>query len=614
MSLFNVRINACVLRLTACCGLFAATATVAAVPDAVQPPTLHVGVSSNCQYHTLADVIAATPSAGWQIQVEGNLTDQHATIANKNLAILPGLCPNSTGTVPTQVTISGAGSTNAPVLTITGTSSVHLIGLVISGGHSGGIDGGGISYNGSGILTLTTVTVSGNTANYGGGINFKGNGGAAELHINHDTIISANIATVSGGGIRVEGTATLFMLAPNSTVAFNHADGGYGGGIEVIGPAQANIGSPGDGVAAIFSNQAARGGGIAAVSGLGDYDGSVLRLFTTDAFNPVRVEGNAATVNGGGIYASPSSQGAGEICLFNFRIDSNYAKEGAALYANTFNDFGENDVNMNDSYNCDVSQFASVACDPSVACNTIHGNVAEDVSNGYTPTTGAALLLQSGNHFRAHQIDVRGNHGGYALRVVGNTSTPAFYTTASLSNCIFADNAVTAQLILSSSGTVHLNLSNCTLAHDQIGGSHVIYAEDTFSLNDSIIDEPGIPALQFSGSASGLGGLHNLANDPSGLAGGPTIVTGEPTFVDAANGDYRLNVVRQGGTVFASLGVDYAPAVTGDDRDIRTLPFDQDVPSVANRFGVRDLGAYEMQPYPDRIFVDSFGDPVRLAY
>ncbi len=37
-----------------------------------------------------------------------------------------------------------------------------------------------------------------------------------------------------------------------------------------------------------------------------------------------------------------------------------------------------------------------------------------------------------------------------------------------------------------------------------------------------------------------------------------------------------------------------APAVTGDDRDIRTLPFDQDVPGVTHRFGVRDLGAYEM--------------------
>src|SRR5206468_6150163 len=106
-----------------------------------------------------------------------------------------------------------------------------------------------------------------------------------------------------------------------------------------------------------------------------------------------------------------------------------------------------------------------------------------------TPTNGAALLLQSGTILHSTDLDVRGNHGGYALHELGNTITPAFYSDVQLSSCLFADNVVSQELILSSGGgTEHLNLRNCTFAHDTIGTSRVIAANDTLSLNDSIID------------------------------------------------------------------------------------------------------------------------------
>jgi hypothetical protein len=43
-------------------------------------------------------------------------------------------------------------------------------------------------------------------------------------------------------------------------------------------------------------------------------------------------------------------------------------------------------------------------------------------------------------------------------------------------------------------------------------------------------------------------------------------------------------------------------------------PRNQDVPFVANRFGMSDVGAYEMQPIADRIFADAFGDATSLVH
>jgi hypothetical protein len=75
-----------------------------------------------------------------------------------------------------------------------------------------------------------------------------------------------------------------------------------------------------------------------------------------------------------------------------------------------------------------------------------------------------------------------------------------------------------------------------------------------------------------------------LSNDVSTLPADPTIIEGEPQFLDAAGGDYHL--------LSASLGVDFAPTAGGIDLD--GLPRDVDLP-VPDLFGPRDLGAYEHQ-------------------
>jgi hypothetical protein len=70
-------------------------------------------------------------------------------------------------------------------------------------------------------------------------------------------------------------------------------------------------------------------------------------------------------------------------------------------------------------------------------------------------------------------------------------------------------------------------------------------------------------------------------------SGNPSIVAGVPSFVDAANGDYHLAPIAQVALDFGNTGaVDYDldggyPVV--------------DLPSITNRFGPGDLGAYERQ-------------------
>jgi hypothetical protein len=78
-------------------------------------------------------------------------------------------------------------------------------------------------------------------------------------------------------------------------------------------------------------------------------------------------------------------------------------------------------------------------------------------------------------------------------------------------------------------------------------------------------------------------------------------VQGEPTFVDAANGDYHLK--------YGSLGIDFAPAGTGSDLDRQ--PRAVDMLLVNDLFGPMDIGAYELQRAPpciagDTIFCNGF--------
>jgi predicted outer membrane repeat protein len=193
---------------------------------------------------------------------------------------------------PRTLTISGPG---ANLLTISGNnaSSVFQInwgwtmtisGVTIKEGSSS--RGGGI-YN-LGNLDLTNSTVSGNSAQYGGGIYVTGTG---TVNLTNSTV-SGNSAQ-DGGGIYVTGTGTVNLT--NSTVSGNSAQ--YGGGISVIG--------------------------------------ENLSGWCTVNLTNSTVSGNSATVAGGGIFNSEILSGNVIACtvnLTNGTVSGNSASSGSGIF------------------------------------------------------------------------------------------------------------------------------------------------------------------------------------------------------------------------------------------------------------------------------------------
>jgi hypothetical protein len=394
------------------------------------------------------------------------------------------------------------------------------------------------------------------------------------------------------------------MIAPSSIIAFNEAlglddSGGYGGGIQVTGPAIAYIGSSGiGGLGAIYSNSARDGGGISITSGSDDGLDALVHLFTTDPLNPIMVRGNDASDRGGGVYLQGYedffSNSTAHLCAWDFRIEDNFARDGSAIYENFYTSIGYigGDVHLNDPA---CVHPGAVRCASGVPCNTISGNDA-DMSGA--ATDGATIRLLDGAELNANRFEMRGNRGGYAFRASSDS-----YVTIGISTCLLAENEVTRRLI-STEGIPYLTLEDCTLARNLIGSTDVLHAQAGLVLSRSIIDQPGNLTLAYSGPADELHVSYVLSSDITSLPSDPSIVAGAPLFVDNANGDYHQRL--------ASPGIDFAPPVVGDDRDLDGQPRDQNMAGVPDLFGVRDLGAYERQRGlldcggGDTIFCDGF--------
>jgi hypothetical protein len=140
--------------------------------------------------------------------------------------------------IGTNLTITGAGARTTVidamgephrVLEITG-GTVAISGVTITGAKEAPEDGVGINIGGSASVTLTNVSVSGNTVKQnfsGGGISA---GGSTTLTINASTI--ADNVGYNGGGLDLGGTTVI----TNSTIAGNQAgdpkNNGDGGALE----------------------------------------------------------------------------------------------------------------------------------------------------------------------------------------------------------------------------------------------------------------------------------------------------------------------------------------------------------------------------------------------
>jgi len=517
-------------------------------------------------------------------------------------------CPQPDSTQP-LVTLDGSGANR--VLTISGASNITLRNVAILNGDVGGGDGGGIYFGGSGSLSLTRSNVALNRAGYGGGINFNGSGGNANLYLLSDTTVLNNTASVSGGGIRIEGSARLFALQAQTWIGANHAQSGYGGGVEILGPARADIGSPGyNGGGVVSYNDAVDGAGVAAVP-LSSGQATV-RIFTTDSATPVQIDNNIASGHGGAVYlgAESSNFNHGVLCAYDFRLHDNQGAHGAAIYADssssTFDEDQGGEAYLNvvppgavgGAAHCGPESppaLGAVDCAAGAPCNEVRHNQVDDINAQPAP---AVIEIGSGGSLQADPFSLRENTAATLLKFTGSDEA---YVAAVIRNCLVADSHTLHELISVQDGR-GFGINGCTAAGNTIDNGYVIYVNGRLTLVNSIIDQPGRDVLDYVGDAANRTINYVIANETATLPGAQHTQGNTPIYVDAPAGDYHL--VRN------SPGVDYAPAQGGTDLDGK--PRDIDLTLTPNLYGSRDIGAYERQsPFDgcgarDTIFCNGF--------
>jgi len=231
--------------------------------------------------------------------------------------------------------------------------SLTLTTSTISGntaGHGGGIEN-------SGTLTLTASTVSGNTARIGGGIkNSATPSGNSATTINNSTI-SDNSASLRGGGIHSNGEVDI----TNSAITGNSAPDD-GGGIHNSGTLNLTASTVGDNISGRHGGGIYNGAGTVALTtstvsgnsasntrgsggGIHNEMGTVALTTTTVSSNTAgtgggisndgvltitnsTISGNTAAGGGGGIRAS------GKLTVTNSTISSNTAAGGGGIFTN----------------------------------------------------------------------------------------------------------------------------------------------------------------------------------------------------------------------------------------------------------------------------------------
>ncbi len=477
------------LLLIVCVCLFGLQQARATCSIVVPPSPRYVGnkTSDNkCTDNDIQSAINAVNCPGSKIFITGerSYTNQHLVISGQSLSLIGSASAcgvaNANGgisTAPTAPlrTLTGSSTLGASVISIIGNSTVTLQYLDITGGNLGSSGkGGGVFFFGSGALTLDTTTVDANQADSGGGISMNSpSSSALTLTLLKNSLVTNNIATTSGGGILLEGNSQLIAISDQTLIGSNQALGGYGGGIHIIGPARADIGSAGhDGTGVISNNSAVYGGGIAARATQNNAQDAIVQLFTSNAEHPVDVQNNQASAIGGAIYLQPFQDATGSFsdarfCAYNFRIDDNTAADGAAIYSDVTSASGQADRGSSTYMNvpsqnpplCGTATpatFGAVACAADAPCNALADNRAEQMDT--TPTGGATIFVHAGL-FNGESISPQHNRGGELIHAVGNASA---YPIAAVSSCLISSNSFTGDLIVAEYANVALQ--NCTIA------------------------------------------------------------------------------------------------------------------------------------------------------
>ncbi|QQO09974.1 right-handed parallel beta-helix repeat-containing protein [Breznakiella homolactica] len=170
--------------------------------------------------------------------------------------------------------------------------------------------GGGVYINTYGNFTMSGGTISDNTADHGGGVTLNN---AAILTMNGGTI-SGNTANDGGGGVSMTNAATLTMNG--GTISGNTANSSNGGGVSMSNSAVFTMSG-----GTISNNTAGMNGG-----------GVSMAIISTFTMNGGTISGNTAnSSNGGGVFVSFQDEFNGTAATGSYPnswIKNNFAPAG----------------------------------------------------------------------------------------------------------------------------------------------------------------------------------------------------------------------------------------------------------------------------------------------
>jgi hypothetical protein len=586
---------------------------------------IYVGSGPSCLTTSIQTAIGSITCPGTSIVVSTargeTYTDQHIMLDNVSANIVgstaecnapPVVCDPGVGCSsgpPAKIAISGDGAN--PVFYVSGGGYVGFANLSISGGKGAANSqsgGGGIGVFGDATaVTLRNVELSGNTGANGGGVAFYGDGsltldgvsihdndvagsgggistfssfvGHIDMTIANDpnlpTDIHDNTAAVMGGGISVSGNVHLLAASANALIRNNHAEE-FGGGIAVGGGAVADIGLVGNAISGNMSDFA--GGAIVAVP---NTSGSpVVRLFNLDGSNPLNVQYNKAAQSAGGLYLySGNASLHATACLFDVDFTANHAvSEGSAILVG---DYGRLLVNPASDAECNPSAVAALGAKPNAYDGShLYANVGIDGSS--QPTDAAVIDIDGSNtQVSAQRLHLVQNSGGYAVRAQNATGSSLAF-----SQCLVDQNHTLHEAVNLQGAAA--SFDGCTFARNSIDGAAVFAFDTGLGLTRSVVAENGALQVWNPSSAPGLT-AHYLALSGPNLSTDNTVIYADPVFVDPDSGDFHLQTT--------SPAVDFAP--NGNESgttDLDGRPREVDKAAATNRFGPRDLGAYEISP------------------
>jgi predicted outer membrane repeat protein len=181
---------------------------------------------------------SASGRGGAVWQDEGSLTIRNSVFANNEAGGGGGAVysDDTAGTQPVEVTISGSTFRNntaggeGGALNLASDAGLAISDSVITGNSAGGNSSGGGIYIDDviGPTTIQGINASANTSeDYGGGLEFNGDGNAHALNITNSTFANNRAPDHYGGGIHTQDTDGPITIA-NTTLSGNKAT--WGGG------------------------------------------------------------------------------------------------------------------------------------------------------------------------------------------------------------------------------------------------------------------------------------------------------------------------------------------------------------------------------------------------